>query len=90
MQPHEANGKKSRARHEPIHLNHHASQTGKAHVDVMQDAAGDRVAPRSALALSRARRPPAMGYNGYIACPIVTGYGRMLLCELDYSGAPAP
>lgn len=35
-------------------------------------------------------RPPAMGYNGYIACPIVTGYGRMLLCELDYSGAPAP
>ncbi|MGH9449196.1 MAG: hypothetical protein ACRD11_01525 [Terriglobia bacterium] len=29
-------------------------------------------------------------YNGYIACPIVTAYGRMLLCELDYTGRPAP
>lgn len=29
-------------------------------------------------------------YNGYIACPIVTGYGRMLLCEIDYTGRPAP
>lgn len=29
-------------------------------------------------------------YNGYIACPVVTAYGRMLLCELDYSGQPAP
>ena len=29
-------------------------------------------------------------YNGYIACPVVTAYGRMLLCELDYSGRPAP
>lgn len=29
-------------------------------------------------------------YNGYIACPVVTGYGRMLLCEVDYSGQPAP
>lgn len=29
-------------------------------------------------------------YDGYIACPIVTGYGRMLLCEVDYSGKPSP
>ncbi len=35
-------------------------------------------------------REPAARYNGYIACPVVTGYGRMLLCELDYSGRPAP
>lgn len=29
-------------------------------------------------------------YDGYIACPIVTGYGRMLLCEVDYLGRPSP
>jgi sulfide:quinone oxidoreductase len=29
-------------------------------------------------------------YDGYVACPIVTGYGKMLLCEFDYSGKPAP
>lgn len=29
-------------------------------------------------------------YDGYIACPIVTGYGRMLLCEVDYTGKPSP
>ena len=23
-------------------------------------------------------------YNGYSSCPIVTGYGKMLLCEFDY------
>ena len=23
-------------------------------------------------------------------CPVVTAHGRMLLCELDYSGRPAP
>lgn len=33
---------------------------------------------------------PASRYDGYIACPIITGYGRMLLCELDYSGKPSP
>jgi len=33
---------------------------------------------------------PAESYNGYVACPIVTAYGRMLLCEFDYRGVPAP
>jgi sulfide:quinone oxidoreductase len=28
-------------------------------------------------------------YDGYIACPIITGYGRMLSCEVDYTGRPA-
>jgi sulfide:quinone oxidoreductase len=32
----------------------------------------------------------AARYNGYVACPVVTGYGKMLLCEYDYSGKPAP
>jgi len=25
-----------------------------------------------------------LAYNGYSSCPIVTGYGKMLLCEFDY------
>lgn len=41
------------------------------------------------LALLKGREP-AVRYDGYIACPIVTGYGRMLLCEIDYTGQPAP
>lgn len=42
------------------------------------------------LAAVLADRPLAAHYNGYIACPIVTANGRVLLCELDYSGQPAP
>jgi len=47
------------------------------------------VAAANLLAVLRGKEPLAQ-YDGYIACPIVTGYGRMLLCELDYSGKPAP
>jgi sulfide:quinone oxidoreductase len=47
------------------------------------------VAAANLLAVLRGKEPVAQ-YDGYIACPIVTGYGRMLLCELDYSGQPAP
>lgn len=28
-------------------------------------------------------------YNGYASCPLVTGYGRLILCEFDYEGNPA-
>lgn len=28
-------------------------------------------------------------YDGYSSCPIVTGYGKMLLCEFDYSNQRA-
>ena len=35
-------------------------------------------------------KDPSAAYDGYVACPIVTGYGRMLLCEFDYTGRPAP
>lgn len=31
-----------------------------------------------------------MRYDGYVACPIVTGYGKMLLCEFDYTRTPTP
>jgi len=37
-----------------------------------------------------AAKEPVARYDGYIACPIVTGYGRMLLAELDYTGKPSP
>ena len=47
------------------------------------------VATANLLAVLRGKEPVAQ-YDGYIACPIVTAYGRMLLCELDYSGKPAP
>ncbi len=32
----------------------------------------------------------AGSYGGYGACPLVTGYGRMLLAEFDYTGKPTP
>ena len=41
------------------------------------------------LALMRGREPAAR-YDGYVACPIVTGYGKMLLCEFDYTKNPTP
>lgn len=28
-------------------------------------------------------------YNGYTSCPLVTGYGRLVLAEFDYEGRPA-
>ena len=34
--------------------------------------------------VSRAR------YEGYVACPITTAYGKLLLCEFDYTGKPTP
>jgi sulfide:quinone oxidoreductase len=29
-------------------------------------------------------------YDGYSSCPLVTGYGRLILAEFDYDGKPAP
>lgn len=41
------------------------------------------------LAVMRGALPMAK-YNGYVACPITTAYGKLLLCEFDYSGKPTP
>ena len=27
-------------------------------------------------------------YNGYTSCPVVTGYGKLVLCEFDYDNKP--
>jgi sulfide:quinone oxidoreductase len=28
-------------------------------------------------------------YDGYASCPLVTGYGKLILAEFDYDGNPA-
>jgi sulfide:quinone oxidoreductase len=33
-------------------------------------------------------QPLQAKYNGYTSCPIVTGYGRLVLAEFDYEGKP--
>lgn len=55
-------------------------------------AAASRQAWTVAANLSAAAegREATARYDGYIACPITTAYGRMLLCEADYSGKPSP
>ena len=43
---------------------------------------------KNLLAQMRRESLPAR-YNGYTSCPIVTGYGRLVLAEFDYDGKPA-
>ncbi len=33
-------------------------------------------------------QPMAASYNGYTSCPVVTGYGKLVLCEFDYNNQP--
>ncbi len=33
--------------------------------------------------------PLAAKYDGYTSCPVVTGYGKLVLAEFDYEGQPA-
>lgn len=41
------------------------------------------------LLAHRAGRPLAGHYDGYTSCPLVTGYGRLVLAEFDYESKPA-
>jgi sulfide:quinone oxidoreductase len=34
-------------------------------------------------------KPLAAKYDGYTSCPVVTGYGRLVLAEFDYEGKPS-
>ncbi len=45
------------------------------------------VAVENLVSLMEGRAPEAK-YNGYAACPIVTDYGHVLLCEFDYDKEP--
>lgn len=40
------------------------------------------------LLASIAGKPLLAKYDGYTSCPIVTGYGRLVLAEFDYEGKP--
>jgi len=33
-------------------------------------------------------KPLTESYNGYTSCPVVTGYGKLVLCEFDYNNKP--
>ncbi len=41
------------------------------------------------LSVMRGKIPGAL-YEAYGACPITTAYGKLLLCEFDYTGKPTP
>ncbi len=46
-----------------------------------------RVVVENLLAALHGREGSAR-YDGYTACPVVTGYGRLVLAEFDYQGRP--
>jgi sulfide:quinone oxidoreductase len=33
-------------------------------------------------------KPLTASYNGYTSCPVITGYGKLVLCEFDYNNKP--
>ena len=41
------------------------------------------------LLAQQAGQPLTATYDGYTSCPLVTGYGRLVLAEFDYDGQPA-
>lgn len=45
------------------------------------------VAAKNLISLMEGKEPVEK-YNGYAACPIVTDYGHVLLCEFDYDKKP--
>lgn len=45
------------------------------------------VAAKNLISLMEGKEPTEK-YNGYAACPIVTDYGHVLLCEFDYDKKP--
>ncbi|MEZ4382858.1 MAG: FAD/NAD(P)-binding oxidoreductase [Nannocystaceae bacterium] len=40
------------------------------------------------LLAQMAGKGPEAAYDGYTSCPLVTGYGRLILAEFDYDGNP--
>lgn len=41
------------------------------------------------LLAAKAGKPLLARYDGYASCPLVTGYGKLILAEFDYDGNPA-
>lgn len=48
------------------------------------------VVTENLLAVRAGRTDLAPDYHGYASCPLVTGYGRLVLAEFDYDGNPDP
>lgn len=46
------------------------------------------IAAKNLISLMEGKEPVEK-YDGYAACPIITGYGHVLLCEFDYDKKPA-
>jgi sulfide:quinone oxidoreductase len=42
------------------------------------------------LLAAMAGKPVKPLYDGYTSCPLVTGYGKLILAEFDYNGDPKP
>lgn len=42
---------------------------------------------KNLLAVIEGRKPEAQ-YNGYTSCPLLTGYGKLVLAEFDYNNLP--
>lgn len=47
------------------------------------------VAAKNLISLMEGKEPLEK-YNGYAACPIITEYGKVLMCEFDYDKKPLP
>ena len=47
------------------------------------------IAAKNLIAIMEGKAPEEK-YNGYAACPIVTEYGKVLMCEFDYNKDPLP
>lgn len=45
------------------------------------------IATKNLIALMEGKEP-SNKYDGYAACPIITDYGHVLLCEFDYDKEP--
>jgi sulfide:quinone oxidoreductase len=42
------------------------------------------------LLAAMAGKPLPAAYDGYASCPLVTGYGKLIMAEFDYDGKPTP
>jgi sulfide:quinone oxidoreductase len=65
------------------------SKTGAAIRSQAPVLVANLMAHRVAQAAGAAQGPLPAAYDGYTACPVVTGYGSLVMAEFDYSKEPA-
>lgn len=59
--------------------------TGKTAAAV---AAQSEILEKNLKSLMDGKSPSEFKYNGYASCPLVTGYGKLILAEFDFDGQP--